>query len=97
MLEIADKSKYIGEHITIDEAVELFPNRWIVIKDFSFENLCVEEGTLVDVMTDEEADKKLHNYIIAGYYYMRTTDNISGGYVNVTITKNKEVKNRYNC
>lgn len=66
----------IGERIEWSTCEFLFPNRWIVLKDFEVENDCLVAGILEAVLTDEEVKSYKEQLKGTGFGLIRTSGNI---------------------
>ncbi|MBR6230239.1 MAG: hypothetical protein IKQ97_10920 [Eubacterium sp.] len=64
----------IGERLTWDELVALFPKRWVVLSDTEKDGPDIISGVLVDVKTDEEIIPYENDNLMKGYEFWRTTE-----------------------
>ena len=81
----ANKSNYIDRQLTWDQAVDLFPDRWVIFKDCVREDIDFKCGTLVDVIPDEDMEEYMSEHFNDNYFMARTTEGFSGGYIHCEI------------
>jgi hypothetical protein len=86
---VAKKEDYIGKVITWREVINLFPDRWIAMRDYVMSGSNIVQGVLVGVMTDREADTELNKHLKAGDICRRTTFGGEEGYLNVRVFENR--------
>ena len=66
--------------MTWDEAVDMFPDLWVVFKDCKMYGIDIEEGILVDVIADQDIKNymKQHfdeNIFIGSFYFFYCKEN----------------------
>lgn len=88
MINIINKSEYIGKRLTWDRAVELFPYKWVAFKDCKMSGIDMENGILVDVIEDEQIETYIVEHLKDKYYIDRTLDGFAGGYIHGVIIEN---------
>lgn len=76
-----DKSSYIDKELTWNQAVDLFPDQWVVFKNCVREDVDFKCGTLVDVLPDEDMEEYIAEHFADDYFMARTTEGLSGGYI----------------
>lgn len=77
----ADETQYIGKRLTWDEAVDIFPDLWVLFKDCIYHGVDFQSGTLVAIIEDDDIGKYICAHIEENPYFARTTENQFGGYV----------------
>ncbi len=77
----ANKDQYIGERLTWDEAVDLFPDMWVVFRDCEMSGIDIENGILVDVVTDKDIKMYRKQHFNENIVIDRTTENCIVGYI----------------
>ena len=71
-----DGNEYDIKEYTWDELVELFPSKWVILKNAKLDKSDVETGILVGVCSDGEKDGIVLNNLKQGHHYdyFRTTE-----------------------
>lgn len=77
----ANKNLYIGKHLTWDEAVDMFPDLWVVFKDCKMSGIDIEEGILVDVIADQDIKNYMKQHFYEDIVIDRTTEDCNVGYI----------------
>lgn len=77
----SEKNQYIGKRLTWDEAVAIFPDLWVAFKDCRMSGIDMEDGILVDVITDEDITNYMKQHFNENIYIDRTTENCIVGYI----------------
>ena len=71
------------EHLTWEEIVEKYPDRWVVLTNCNMLYGGIQDADVIAVlMNDEVDDFRLANWG-KGYYYERTTEKTGVGIINV--------------
>lgn len=83
-----DKKQYIGQRITWENLVLLFPNQWVALKDCKYTGIDVSEGILVNVIDDENVTQYMAEHDKEYEHIERTTEGLSGGYIHAEIREN---------
>lgn len=76
-----DKTQYVGKRLTWDEAVEIFPDLWVVFKDCVMSGIDLENGILVDVLKDKDIAVYMKEHFDEDLFIDRTTENGIVGYI----------------
>ena len=76
----------MGERLTWDEMVSMYPDRWVVLKDVEKNGPDVVSGVLVAVKTDDEITEYEAANLRKGYEFWRTTEGEFYGIVDSDIS-----------
>ena len=68
------------EHLTWEEMVKEYPDKWVVIKDAVMDGADIVSGTIVDVKSDDDIIPFRTKNQKKGYRFYRTTE---GGFYGI--------------
>ena len=81
MADIIDEKKvqneYIGHRLTWDEAVSLFPYKWVVFRDYTRHHATFIDGKLEAVLGDDEVTDYELAHLGDDLYISRTADGMA--------------------
>lgn len=76
---IAKKEDFINKRLTWNEAVKLFPDRWVSFRDYILDGVTFQNGILANVFTDDEYEDYLFSHWDDDLRIMRTSSSLTIG------------------
>ena len=86
-MTMLDKQLYIGKQLTWNDAVNLFPDLWVVFKDCEYQKSSFVKGTLVDVIKDADRIDYMSKHWGEDLYIDRTTEESNEEYIHGVLVR----------